>query len=129
VEPEDFQVEFHSGIPAYKQIVDQVVTAIGAGRLVEGDRIPTIRALAAALEVNPNTVAKAYRELELTGRIESRRGAGSFVQASDRESGPTAAEKQKKLTELFERYRAEAQGFQISEDEFRAFLKKGMSHG
>ncbi|MEJ1972083.1 MAG: GntR family transcriptional regulator [Lacunisphaera sp.] len=76
-----WSVEFHSGIPVYKQIIHQVQTAITAGGLKEGDRLPTIRALHQQLNVNPNTVAKAYRELEHLGLIATERGSGCFVSA------------------------------------------------
>ena len=74
-----WSLEFHSGIPVYMQIMHHVQGAVAAGRLKEGDQLPTIRALREKLDVNPNTVAKAYRELEHEGVIELRHGAGAFV--------------------------------------------------
>src|SRR5688500_19955129 len=64
-----WMLEFHSGIPVYMQIMHHVQAAVAAGRLKEGDQLPTIRALREKLEVNPNTVAKAYRELQHLGII------------------------------------------------------------
>ena len=69
------------GRPIYQQIVEQVRRLLAAGRLEAGDELPTIRGLAEQLLVNPNTVARAYRELELAGLVEKRRTAGTFVSA------------------------------------------------
>ena len=67
------------GTPIYQQVVSQVRLLIASGRLNEGDQLPTVRGLAEQLLVNPNTVARAYRELEAAGVVKSRRGAGVFV--------------------------------------------------
>ena len=68
---EMFEIEFNSGIPVYRQIINAILTSISSGSMGLGDQLPTIRSLAQQLNINPNTVAKAYRELELTGIIES----------------------------------------------------------
>jgi GntR family transcriptional regulator len=75
-----FRVEPHSGAPPYFQLVQQVKDALRLGTLRVGDRLPTVREAAAAAAINPNTVMKAYRELELEGLIVSRPGLGTFVQ-------------------------------------------------
>ena len=67
------------GLPIYKQIVDQIQFRIMSGQLHAGDELPTIRGLAASLRVNPNTVARAYRELETEGLVEKRRTTGTYV--------------------------------------------------
>ena len=67
------------GVPAYRQIVQQVKYLVAAGRLQPGDELPAIRALAETLLINPNTVARAYRELEAAGVVTARRGAGTVV--------------------------------------------------
>jgi GntR family transcriptional regulator len=67
------------GVPIYQQIVNQVKYLIGSGRLAAGDELPPIRVLAEQLVVNPNTVARAYRELEGAGVVEKRRTAGTYV--------------------------------------------------
>jgi GntR family transcriptional regulator len=83
-----------SGLPVYRQIMDQVRRMIVAGRLAPGDRLPSIRELAATLQINALTVGKAYGELEHDGAIEMRRGLGMFVRATrarptkDRETVP-----------------------------------------
>ena len=73
------QLDVKSGVPFYRQIIDQVKSAIATGRVEAGDRLPTVRQLAVDLSVNPNTVARAYTELELTGLVETQMGSGTFV--------------------------------------------------
>lgn len=74
-----FRLDPASGVPTYLQLVDQVRRAALLGYLCEGDRLPTVREVAAALVVNPNTVAKAYRELDRAGLVSARAGQGTFV--------------------------------------------------
>lgn len=70
------------GKPIYRQIVDQVKYLVAAGQLSEGDEVPPIRVLAEQLLINPNTVARAYRELEVAGILVKRQGAGTYVSAA-----------------------------------------------
>ena len=86
-----FRTNPSSGVPIYLQLMEQVKHAIETGALKAGDQLPGIRPLAEELVINPNTVAKAYRELEHEGVIELRHGAGAFVSASVR--GKRTAEK------------------------------------
>ena len=76
-------IEFHldggSGVAAYMQVVHQVKQALRLGMLRPGDRLPTVREVVAALAINPNTVLKAYRELEMEGLVAGRQGQGTFV--------------------------------------------------
>ena len=74
-----FQLDIKSGVPFYRQIIDQVKSAIASGRLEPGQRLPTVRQLAVDLSINPNTVSRAYTELELTGLVETQMGSGTFV--------------------------------------------------
>ena len=74
-----FQLDVKSGVPFYRQIIDQVKSSIASGRLGPGDRLPTVRQMAVDLSVNPNTVSRAYTELELTGLVETQMGSGTFV--------------------------------------------------
>ena len=76
-----FRLDLHSGVPVYRQIIDQVRGGIASGALTVGDQLPTVRQLAVDLSVNPNTVVRAYRELELSGLIETHQGTGTFVSA------------------------------------------------
>ena len=73
------QIDSKSGVPFYRQIIDQVKSAIVTGSIEPGDRLPTVRQLAVDLSVNPNTVSRAYTELELTGLVETQMGSGTFV--------------------------------------------------
>jgi GntR family transcriptional regulator len=76
-----FDLDPRSSAPIYVQIVDQVRRGVAYGLLGSDERLPSVRELAVALRVNPNTVARAYRELEYEGLIESRQGDGTFVSA------------------------------------------------
>lgn len=78
----DFHVDRSSSVPAYAQLVRQVREALRMGLLSPGDRLPTVRAVVTSCTVNPSTVLKAYRELELSGLVEARQGAGTFVSGS-----------------------------------------------
>jgi len=75
----ELRIDARSGLPAYLQIVQQVRHALRLGLLRPGDQMPTIRELVASLAINPNTVLKAYRELEMEGLIGGRPGQGTFV--------------------------------------------------
>ncbi len=81
-----FRVDGRSGVPPYLQIVQQVRQALRMGVLDVGDQLPTVREVVAAVAVNPNTVLKAYRDLERAGLVEARAGQGTFVRS--RPPGP-----------------------------------------
>jgi GntR family transcriptional regulator len=74
-----FSLDLHTGVPVYRQLIDQVRTGIASGSLTPGDQLPTVRQLAVDLAINPNTVMRAYRELELGGLLETHQGTGTFV--------------------------------------------------
>jgi GntR family transcriptional regulator len=74
-----FQLDSHSGVPAYRQIIDQVQAGLAAGKLSRGDQLPTVRQVAVDLEINPNTVLRAYRELEIRGVLDTQQGTGTFI--------------------------------------------------
>lgn len=76
----EFHLDSHSGVAPYLQIVQQVQQALRLGLLEVGDQLPTIREVVAQIAINPNTVLKAYRELEHTGLVISRPGQGTFIQ-------------------------------------------------
>ena len=75
----EIQLDVKSGVPFYRQIIDQVKAAIATESISPGDRLPTVRQLAVDLSINPNTVSRAYTELELTGLVETQMGSGTFV--------------------------------------------------
>ncbi|MEK7675899.1 MAG: GntR family transcriptional regulator [Verrucomicrobiota bacterium] len=120
----DWKLEFHSGIPAYKQIANRLTAAMTDGTLTRGDRLPTIRELHELLGVNPNTVAKAYRELALKGLIDGQRGAGSFVKLDDPVATLPEPRKKAKLNELYHRMLTEARGHGLSERQLLSFIAK-----
>jgi len=77
--PFTLSVDLKSGVPLYRQIIDQVKSGIATGALGPGDRLPTVRQVSVDLSVNPNTVSRAYNELELTGLVETHMGSGTFI--------------------------------------------------
>ena len=81
-----FHLRTDSGVPPYLQLVQQIRQAVRAGVLEVGDRLPTVKEVVAELAINPNTVQKAYRELEHEGLVEGRQGVGTFV--ASRPQGP-----------------------------------------
>ena len=88
----EFHLDARSGVSPYVQVVQQVRQALRLGLLVEGDQLPTVKEVVARLAINPNTVLKAYRELEHEGLVAARPGVGTFVTRtlSDARSRPTA---------------------------------------
>src|SRR6266700_2073338 len=103
------------GVPIYLQIVNQVKYLVASGRLVPGEELPPIRVLAEKLLVNPNTVARAYRELEIAGVVTKRRTAGTYV--SDAGSPLARRERLKILTERADALLAEARHMDVELDE------------
>src|SRR3979411_2223593 len=75
----EFRLDLRSGVPVYRQIIDQVMGGIAAGHLKPGDQLPTVRQLAVDLAINPNTVVRAYRELEIREVLATQQGTGTFV--------------------------------------------------
>ncbi len=82
-----FKLDLKSGVPFYKQVILQVEMAIVDGRLENGDQLPTVRSLAVTLKINPNTVARAYNELEIRGIVNTQQGTGTFNNAALRSLG------------------------------------------
>lgn len=78
----EFRIDSTSGVAPYRQIVNQVRQALRLGMLRQGDKLPTVKDVVAAVAINPNTVLKAYRELEHEGLVEGRPGVGTFVTRS-----------------------------------------------
>jgi GntR family transcriptional regulator len=115
-------VENSSGVPIYQQIVNQVKYLVASGRLTPGEELPPIRVLAERLTINPNTVARAYRELEQEGIVVKRRTAGTYV--SDAGSPLARRERLKILTERIDALLAEAHQMNIDTDEVIALLRQ-----
>ena len=86
----EFHLDARSGVSPYRQIVDQVRRALRLGLLDEGDQMPTVKEVVGKLAINPNTVLKAYKELEHTGLVAARPGVGTFVTATLRDASLAA---------------------------------------
>ena len=112
----------HDGVPIYVQIVNQVKYLVASGRLAPGEELPPIRALAFQLLVNPNTIARAYLELERAGVINKRHGSGTYV--SDTKSPLARRERVKILTQRADALLAEAQHMDIDLDEILDLLRE-----
>ena len=79
MKPQDYKLDFRSGIPVYVQLVEQVLTYLSSGNLKPGDQLPTVRQMASELRVNFNTVARAYRMLDEAGLISTQQGRGTYI--------------------------------------------------
>ncbi len=110
-----FQLDLHSGVPVYRQVIDQVRGGIASGSLNAGDQLPTVRQLAVDLEINPNTVVRAYRELELGGLLETHQGTGTFISAQKMKRRD--AQRERQLAQIVSDCvsRAGAAGFTLDE--------------
>ena len=115
-------ISANDGVPIYLQIVNQVKYLVASGRLAPGEELPPIRMLADQLVVNPNTVARAYRELEVAGVVTKRRTAGTYV--SDAGSPLARRERLKILTQRIDALLAEARQLGIRTDEVIDLLRQ-----
>ena len=110
-----FRLDLRSGVPVYRQLIDQVLGAMAAGALAGGDQLPTVRQVAVDLSINPNTVVRAYRELEIRGTLETQQGTGTFV--SHQKVKRDDVERRRQLAQLVSDFvaRAGATGFTIED--------------
>jgi GntR family transcriptional regulator len=110
-----FAIDLHSGVPVYRQLIDQVRSGIASGSLTSGDQLPTVRQLAVDLAINPNTVMRAYRELELGGLIETHQGTGTFI--ANKKLEKNSAERDRQLVQMAGEFasRAGAAGFTLED--------------
>jgi GntR family transcriptional regulator len=113
--PLRFRLDLHSGVPVYRQIIDQVRGGIASSSLVAGYQLPTVRQLAVDLAINPNTVIRAYRELELGGLLESHQGTGTFISTQKIERGDAERERQLEQIVGDTVARAGASGFTVED--------------
>ena len=113
--PFQFRLDSYSGVPVYRQIIDQVTGGMATGTLSAGDQLPTVRQLAVDLAINPNTVIRAYRELEIRGVLETQQGTGTFI--SQKKVPRDDAERQRRLNQLVGEFmaRAGSAGFTVEE--------------
>lgn len=92
------KLDLRSGVPVYRQIIDQVLGGIAAGNLKPGDQLPTVRQLAVDLAINPNTVVRAYRELEIREVLATQQGTGTFI--TDKKAEKNEIERQRRVAQL-----------------------------
>ena len=116
------QISLQDGLPIYRQIVNQIKYLIASGQLAAEEELPPIRSLAVQLVVTPNTVVKAYGELEAEGLIYKRRGAGTFV--ANTSSPLTLTEQRRIISERIDTLLAEASRLDFSFDDLQNLLKK-----
>jgi len=119
-----FHVDPGSGTPIYRQIVDQVKQAVAGGALAPGDRLPSIRELALRLAINPNTVARAYEELERLQVIDSQQGRGTFV--AERLDPAPPAQRRRRLATLVRRLLVDAHHLGLGRDEVSAVFHEAL---
>jgi len=111
----EIRIDSKSGVPFYRQIIEQIKFGIARGDLAPGDRLPTVRQLAVDLAINPNTVVRAYRELEIEVVIETQQGSGTFV--GQRRPQIDKIEKQRMLDQILTELLARASSFGFSLEE------------
>src|SRR5579863_5578892 len=113
--PFRFRLDADSGVPVYRQIIDQVQGGLAAGALAAGDQLPTVRQVAVDLAINPNTVVRAYREMEIRGLLDTQQGTGTFI--ADRKVEYSKDERERLLGQLVGEFvsRAGAAGFTLKQ--------------
>ena len=127
----EFRLDDHSGVPIYRQIQDLIRLGIASGKLRPGQQLPTVRALAVDLAVNPNTVIRAYMELEREGVLTTEQGTGTFVSESARRT-IAPEERQGKLETLCTEFLAQVARYGFSPTEaikaLRSLTQRRRSH-
>jgi GntR family transcriptional regulator len=110
-----FRLDGHSGVPVYRQLIDQVQAGVASGTLAAGDQLPTVRQVAVDLAINPNTVSRAYREMEIRRMLDTQQGTGTFV--ADRKVEYSKDERERLLGQLVGEFvsRAGAAGFTLKQ--------------
>ena len=118
----EISIDPKSGVPLYRQIIESVKFSIARGDLTPGAKLPTVRQLAVDLEVNPNTVIRAYREMELGGVLDTQQGSGTFVTKHRPEIDDL--ERIRMLDQILTELLARASGYGFSLDEVLEGLRK-----
>jgi GntR family transcriptional regulator len=122
-----FILDPKSGAPFYRQIIDQIKFGIASGKLAVGEQLPTVRSLAVELKVNLNTVAKAYKELEIQNILETYQGTGTFINKSN--INLSEKEKQDKIKDICREFMTIAFNYGFSVDDIIVELQKHKHHG
>lgn len=118
------EIDAKSGVPFYRQIIDQIKIAIARGELDPGDRLPTVRQLAVDLAVDPNTVVRGYRELEIEGVIRTQQGSGTFV--GRERPRIDALERRRMLDQILNELLARASSYGFSVEDVLEGLRRRM---
>lgn len=118
----EFKLDPKSGVPFYRQIIDQIRFGISSGKLHVGEQLPTVRALAVELKINLNTVSKAYKELEIQNIIETQQGTGSFIGSLDN-FNLNDDEKRKKLKNIVTEFTTIASSYGFTTEDLIEQLK------
>lgn len=118
----EFSLDYANGVPLYRQIIQQIELAVLSGRLKPGSRLPTIRSLAIELRINPNTIAKAYNELEIRGLVNTQVGSGTFI--SDKKPDISEIEKKNNIMKIVNHFMRELDALGISLEEIPDLLRQ-----
>ncbi len=111
------RIDSASGVPFYRQIIDCVLLGLAQGRLMPGDKLPTVRQAAVELSINPNTVIRAYKELEIRGIVTTEQGTGTFITARREQVNIADVERRRQLEAQVDEFlsRAGAAGFHVAD--------------
>ena len=123
----EFKLDLKSGVPFHRQIVDQIRYGIASDRLMPGEQLPTVRELAVHLSVNPNTVRKAYSELEILGILDTQQGTGTFVSHQQVEIGPD--EKERMLRQICDELVARGNQYGFTLKEIVTHMQRRLENG
>ncbi|MHC4555937.1 MAG: GntR family transcriptional regulator [Planctomycetota bacterium] len=123
----EFKLDLKSGVPFHRQIVDQIRYGIASDRLMPGEQLPTVRELAVHLQVNPNTVRKAYSELEILGILNTQQGTGTFVSHQQVEIGE--AEKERMLRQICDELVARGNQYGFTLKEIVNHMQRRLNNG
>jgi GntR family transcriptional regulator len=122
----DFRLDIKSGVPFYRQIVDQIRYAIASRQLLPGEQLPTVRDLAVQLEINPNTARKAYSELEILGVLDTQQGTGTFV--GERKIEIAEAEKDRMLGQICDELVARGHQYNLTLEQIVDHLQRRLNN-
>ena len=122
-----FKLDLKSGVPFHRQIVDQIRYGIASRRLLPSEQLPTVRELAVELEINPNTVRKAYSDLELLGILDTQQGTGTFVGHKEVEIADD--EKQRMLRQICDELVARGHQYNLTPEDIIVHLQRRINDG
>ncbi len=121
-----WSIDYHSGVPVYLQLVQQTKSAVASGVLKDGDQLPSVRDLAERIQVNRNTISKAYAELETEGILENRQGSGAFVTTSVTPLRHSV--RARRLATAIDGIIVQAHHLQLSDDTLKSLVDERLEH-